>query len=57
MECLDGDDIGGPYIDVRIDTIPHKAEDPDYSESPELLRRAAQWLIQAADWLEERQRS
>jgi len=58
MECLEGDEVGGgPYVDVRLDTIPHRQNDPDYSESPEVLRRAAVWLIQAAEWLEERQKS
>lgn len=57
MECLEGDDVGSAYVDVRLDTIPHLSDDPDYSESPELLRRAAQWLLQAAEWLEERQGS
>lgn len=53
LECID--DTGEPYVDVRIDTIPHRQDDPDYSESPETLRRAAKWLLKAADWLEGRQ--
>ena len=41
-----------PYVDVRLDTIPPDEGDPDYSESPEMLRKAAAWLVKAADWLE-----
>lgn len=55
MSCIDdGPDIQ-PYVDVRLDTIPPREGDPDYSESPDLLRTAAAWLVKAADWLEERQ--
>lgn len=51
LECVD--DVGGDsYVDVRIDTIPHRADDLDYSESPELLRKTAIWLLKAAEWLE-----
>lgn len=53
LECID--DNGEPYVDVRIDTIPRRQDDPDLSESPETLRRAAQWLLKAAEWLEGRQ--
>lgn len=55
LECIE-DVSGGPYVDVRLDTIPHRQDDPDFSESPELLRKAAQWLLSAADWLEEGQK-
>lgn len=55
LECVEDEAVGTPYVDVRIDTIPHLESDPDYSESPELLRRAAEWLLKAADWLEEAQ--
>ena len=50
LECVD--DEAGAYVDVRIDTIPHRREDMDYSESPELLRKTAIWLLKAAEWLE-----
>lgn len=52
----DGDEYR-PYVDVRIDTIPAHDGDPDFSEKPELLRRASVWLARAAAWLEERQRA
>jgi hypothetical protein len=51
------DVVGAPYVDVRLDTIPHGQDDPDYSENPAALRRAAQWLLKAAEWLERRQES
>ena len=51
LECVEDLD-GGSYVDVRIDTIPHRREDMDFSESPELLRKVAQWLLKAAEWLE-----
>ncbi len=58
MECIDEDDVvGTPYVDVRSDTIPHRQDDPDYSENPAALLRAAQWLIKAAEWLERRRES
>ena len=57
MECIDDDAVGAPYVDVRLDTIPHGQDDPDYSENPAALRRAAQWLLKAAEWLERRQES
>jgi hypothetical protein len=40
---------------VRIDTIPQESDDADYSERPELLRKAAAWLVKAAEWLEQEQ--
>lgn len=55
MSCIDDGDEFHPYVDVRIDTIPERDGDPDFSESPELLRKAAAWLVRAADWLEKRQ--
>jgi hypothetical protein len=51
LECVD-DLRCDSYVDVRIDTIPHRKDDPDYSESPELLRKVAVWLLRAAEWLE-----
>jgi len=57
MECIDDDVVGAPYVDVRLDTIPHGQDDPDYSENPAALRRAAQWLLKAAEWLERRRES
>jgi hypothetical protein len=51
LECVE-DLSGDSYVDVRVDTIPHRKGDLDYSESPELLRKVAQWLLKAADWLE-----
>ena len=50
----DGDEYR-PYVDVKIETIPVFDGDPDFSENPELLRKAAVWLASAAAWLEERQ--
>lgn len=50
LECVE--ELDGRYVDVRIDTIPHRRDDTDFSESPELLRRLARWLTEAADWLE-----
>jgi len=44
-----------PYVDVMFDTLPPCEDDPDYSENPDALRSVAMWLLQAADWLEERQ--
>ncbi len=56
LQCIDDGPEFQPYVDVRIDTIPPSDGDPDYSEEPEFLRRAAAWLVKAADWLERRQR-
>jgi hypothetical protein len=53
MECID--ELTAPYVDVRIDTIPQESDDADYSERPELLRKAAAWLVRAAEWLEQEQ--
>lgn len=53
MSCVD--ELRAPYVDVRIDTIPETTGDPDYSERPELLRKAAAWLVKAAEWLEQEQ--
>lgn len=53
MSCVD--ELTTPYVDVRIDTIPHEADDADFSERPELLRKAAAWLVRAAEWLEQEQ--
>lgn len=53
MSCVA--ELTKPYVDVRIDTIPEAPDDPDYSESPELLRKAAAWLVRAAEWLEQEQ--
>jgi len=50
----EGDDFR-PYVDIAIDTIPLREGDRDYSESPQILRQAADWLKKAADWLERRQ--
>jgi hypothetical protein len=55
MRCIDDGDGMAPYVDVRFDTIPPCDGDPDYSENPDILRRAAAWLVKAADWLEKRQ--
>jgi hypothetical protein len=52
--CRD-EEHSSPYADVVIDTLPPCEGDPDYSESPETLRRVAAWLEKAADWLEWRQ--
>ena len=57
LQCIDDGPEFHPYVDVRLDTIPAIDGDPDYSESPELLRKAAAWLVGAADWLERRQRA
>jgi hypothetical protein len=46
---------GSPYVDVKFDTIPPTDDDPDYSENPDILRKAAAWLVKAADWLEKEQ--
>jgi hypothetical protein len=54
MICRDEED-SPPYVDVQFDTLPPCEDDPDYSENPEALRRAAAWLEKAADWLEWRQ--
>lgn len=62
LRCVDdyvideGDDFR-PYVDVRLDTVPLHEGDPDFSEKPELLRKASIWLAQAAAWLEEQQAS
>lgn len=53
---LDEDDEFVPYVDIRIDTIPARDGDPDYSERADLLRRAAAWMIKTAEWLD-RQKS
>ena len=55
LACIHDGPEFDPYVDVRLDTIPPRDGDPDYSESPELLRRAAAWLVKAADWLEKAQ--
>lgn len=51
------DEEGGlpAYVDVRLDTVPPTDDDPDYSENPAELRKAAAWLVAAADWLERKQ--
>jgi len=54
MICRDEED-STPYVDVQFDTLPPCDDDPDYRENPDMLRSAAMWLLQAADWLEERQ--
>jgi hypothetical protein len=53
---IDEGDSYRPYVDVRIDTIPPRDGDPDYSERPDLLRKTAAWLVSAADWLEAAQK-
>jgi hypothetical protein len=55
MICRDEED-SSPYVDVQFDTLPPCEDDPDYSENPDSLRSVAMWLLQAADWLEERQK-
>lgn len=55
LSCIEDEDGVGAYVDVVIDTIPLTDDDPDYSERPDLLRKAAAWLERAADWLEEMQ--
>jgi hypothetical protein len=57
LSCVeDAEEFGvGAYVDVVIDTVPLTDDDPDYSDRPDLLRKAAAWLEQAADWLEEMQ--
>lgn len=55
MSCVD--DCDQTYVDVRIDTIPFLEDDPDYSENPGALRKAAAWLVKAAEWLEREQRA
>lgn len=57
LQCIDDFDEFKPYVDVRLDTIPLCDGDPDFSESPEMLRKAAAWLVKAAEWLERRQRA
>jgi len=57
MQCIDDGPEFHPYVDVRLDTIPPCEGDPDFSESPETLRKAAAWLVKAAEWLERRQRA
>lgn len=62
MRCMDDymiddGDSYKPYVDVRIDTIPETDTDPDFSEKPDLLRKAAAWLMSAADWLEAAQKA
>lgn len=52
---LDDDDEFVPYVDIRIDTIPARDGDPDYSERADLLRQAAAWLVRTAEWLERQQ--
>ena len=61
MRCIDDymideSDEYHPYVDVRIDTIPPRTGDLDFSERPDLLRQTAAWLVKAADWLEKKQR-
>lgn len=53
LSCID--EGRGPYVDLRIDTIPACDGDPDYSEDPDVLRKMAAWMVSAADWLEKRQ--
>lgn len=52
-QCLEGD--GGAYVDIHVDSIPLEEGDLDYSEDPDLLRRLAAWIEEAADWLEANQ--
>lgn len=52
---LDDDDEFVPYADVRIDTIPLRDGDPDYSERADLLRKAAAWMVKAAEWMDRQQ--
>ncbi len=52
----DDDDDFVPYADIRIDTIPARDGDPDYSERIDLLRQAAAWMVRAAEWLEKQRR-
>lgn len=54
LACRDEEGVP-PYVDVCIDTIPETDADVDYSESPQMLRSVAAWLMAAAAWLEERQ--
>lgn len=54
-DWMDPEDESTPYVDVRIDTIPLRDGDPDFSENPDLLRKTAAWLVRAAEWLEKRQ--
>lgn len=54
-DWIDADDESTPYVDVRIDTVPLRDGDADYSENAELLRKTAAWLVRAAEWLEKRQ--
>lgn len=56
LRCIGDGPEFQPYVDVRLDTIPPMDGDPDYSEDPAVLRRAAAWLVRAAEWLERRQR-
>jgi hypothetical protein len=49
-----GDDLPA-YVDVRLDTVPPTEDDTDFSENPTALRKAAAWLVAAADWLERKQ--
>lgn len=56
LRCIDDGPELHPYVDVRLDTIPPRDGDPDYSENPAVLRKAAAWLVKAAEWLEGRQR-
>jgi hypothetical protein len=51
LACRDEEGLA-PYVDVRLDTLPQADGDVDYSESPAALRKAANWLLAAADWLE-----
>jgi hypothetical protein len=54
LACRDEEGLP-PYVDVRLDTVPATDDDVDYSESPQMLRSVAAWLMAAAAWLEEEQ--
>lgn len=58
LECIEDDEdnlVGSPYVDGRIDLV-IPSVDGDLSEQPEAIRKVASWLMNAADWLERRQR-
>lgn len=55
LQCIE-DECTRPYVDLRIDTIPPREGDLDFSERVDLLRQTAAWLVKAADWLEKKQR-
>lgn len=52
---LDDDDEFVPYVDIRIDTIPARDGDPDYSDRADLLRKAAAWMVRTAEWMDRQQ--